>query len=117
MKRISELQTQYSSIYDKKKICSYDIEQIYEPTHPIMHQGSRFLFFTKGKGKIKVNDVSYNISKNSVVAIVPWEISEVTEVEESMQFIKIIYNYNFMNQNIKSLYKLNSENFNYFNEL
>lgn len=117
MKRISELQTQYSSIFDKRKICSYDIEQIFEPTHPIMHQGSRFLFFTKGKGTIRINEIPYEIKPNSCIAIVPWEISEVIEVEEPMQFIKVIYNFNFLNQNIKTSYSTVNENINFFNEL
>ena len=55
MNKISELQTQYSSMFDKRKICSYDVEQILELTHLIMHQNSRFLYFTKGKGTIKLN--------------------------------------------------------------
>lgn len=117
MNRISELQTQYSSIFDKRKICSYDIEQIFEPTHPIMHQGSRFLFFTKGTGTIRINEISYDIKPNTCVAIVPWEISEISEVLEPMQFIKIIYNFNFLSQNIKTSYSTVSENINFYNEL
>ena len=117
MNKISELQTQYSSIFDKRKICSYDIEQVFETTRPIMHQGSRFLFFTKGSGIIKINDISYEIRPNTCVAIVPWEISEISEVREPMQFIKIIYNFNFLNQGVKASYSLTSETVNFFNEL
>ncbi|EFI42293.1 MULTISPECIES: AraC family transcriptional regulator [Peptoniphilus] len=117
MDRISELQTQYSSSFDKRKICSYDIEQINEPTKSIMHQESRFLFFTSGKGIIKINDVPYEVKPNSCVAIVPWVITEVTKVEEPMQFIKIVYNFNFLNRNIKTAYIDAKEQFNLFNEI
>lgn len=117
MNKISELQTQYSSMFDKRKICSYDVEQILELTHLIMHQNSRFLYFTKGKGTIKLNGKSYEILPNSCVAIIPWEISEVTEVLEPLQFIKVIYNFNFLNENIKASYSPLSEEMNFLQEL
>lgn len=117
MDSISELQSQYSSSFDKRKICSYNVEQINEPTKSLMHQESRILFFIKGKGTFKINDVSYKIIPNSCVAIVPWIITEVTEVEEPLQFIKIVYNFNFFNQSIKSVYNSFNDSFDIFNEI
>lgn len=117
MNKTSEIQTQYSSSLDKRKICSYDIEFIQEPTNPIMHQESRLLFFTKGKGIININNTSFNIKANSCVSIAPWVITEITEIEEPLQFIKIVYNFNFLNQNIKSIYTDSNENIKFFKEI
>ncbi|CDZ75090.1 Hypothetical protein ING2D1G_0948 [Peptoniphilus sp. ING2-D1G] len=104
MTNVFELQSQYCSNYDKKKLFSYDIEQIEAPTNSLMHKESRFLFFTKGRGVIKINGVDYEIKPNCCVAIVPWEVTEMIKVEESMQLIKIVYNFNILNQNLKNIY-------------
>ena len=117
MKKITQLQTQYSSSFDKRKICSYDIERIDKPTHPIMHQESRFLYIQKGRGTMIINGSKYELEKNSCVAIVPWTITEVLKVEEPLQFIKIVYNYNFLNNNIKSAYTSIEDKVSFFNNL
>ncbi|RVU54157.1 helix-turn-helix domain-containing protein [Anaerosphaera multitolerans] len=113
----SELQAKYSSSFDEKKICSYNVEEISSPTNPIMHQESRFLFFIEGKGTIKINNICYDIKPYSCVAIVPWTITEVTDVIERLQFIKIVYNFNYFNQSIKSTYNTLDESIDIISEL
>ena len=48
-KELQEIQEQYCSSYDKRKLCSYDVEFIDSDTKPLIHQASRFWFFMKGK--------------------------------------------------------------------
>ncbi|MBO4537658.1 MAG: AraC family transcriptional regulator, partial [Erysipelotrichaceae bacterium] len=94
----SGLQDQFCSSYDKTKLCSYDVEIIKGPTKPLIHQAARFLLFGKGKGVMKINEKSYDLNPGSFAAILPWDSSEVTEVSEPLQFVKIIYSYDFVNQ-------------------
>ena len=97
-KGIGELQGQFCSDYDRRKLCSYDLEVIDGPTKPLVHQAARFLVFISGDAVMNINGVNYHVGAKSFVAILPWESSEITEVKKPLNFIKIIYNYNFANQ-------------------
>ena len=92
------LQDQFASNYDKRKLCSYDIEIIDRPTKPLIHQAARFLLFGQGKGVMNINEKAYDLDACTFVAILPWDTSEVTEVSEPLEFVKIIYNYDYVNQ-------------------
>lgn len=105
----AEIQDQFCSSYDKRKLCSYDVEFIDRPTKPLIHQTSRFLFFTKGEGILQVDGVSYSVKPNTFVAILPWEISIIPQVNKSLEFIKIIYNSDFVTNNMRSNYNTNNE--------
>ena len=74
------VQDQFCSSYDKRKLCSYDIEFIDRPTRPLLHQTSRFLFIEKGNGNIKINGMNYKIIPNTFIAILPWETTEIDVV-------------------------------------
>ncbi len=103
------VQDQFCSSYDKRKLCSYDIEFIDRPTRPLLHQTSRFLFIEKGSGNIKINGVDYKIIPNTFIAILPWETTEINIVDESLQFVKIIYNSDFISQSMKSTYNTSND--------
>ncbi|MBQ6654328.1 MAG: helix-turn-helix transcriptional regulator [Erysipelotrichaceae bacterium] len=94
----SGLQDQFCSDYDKAKLCSYDIEIIDGPTRPLIHQAGRFLLFRQGKGVMKINERAYDISPGSFAAILPWDTSEVTQVSQPLQFVKVIFNFDFVNR-------------------
>ncbi len=94
--RLHEIQDQYCSSYDKRKLCSYDIEFIDGPTKPLIHQTARFWYFLKGKGNLVVEGVDYPIKEDTLVAILPWEATEINEVSEPLHFIKVIFNSNFL---------------------
>ncbi len=85
------IQDNTCSNYDASKLYSFDVEFIDSPTLPLIHQKARFLYFIKGRGEIKVNESPFPIRSNSIVAILPWETSEITRVEEPLEFYKIIY--------------------------
>ena len=90
--RLHEIQDQYCSSYDKRKLCSYDIEFIDGPTKPLIHQTARFWYFLKGKGNLVVEGVDYPIKEDTLVGILPWEATETNEVSEPLHFIKVIFN-------------------------
>jgi len=103
----SEIQDNSCSNYDQTKLCSFDVEFIDAPTKPLLHQKARFLYFLKGSGEIKINETAYEISPKTMVAILPWESSEITRVDEPLQFYKIIYNFDFVARALRVWY--NSE--------
>lgn len=104
MKEMTVIQEQYVSNYDRRKICSYDVEFIDNPTSPIIHQQSRFLFILKGEGKITIDGVEYSIHPHTMIAIMPWTITDITEVNKPLELIKIIYNSDYVNNFVKNIY-------------
>lgn len=109
MSKLIQIQNQFCSDIDHKKFCSFDMEVTESPTKPLIHQTARFLFFMKGKGKIVIDDVEYEIKPYTLVAILPWEITKISEVEEQFQNYKIIYNSEVTNNIIKTLYNTDNE--------
>lgn len=93
---LREIQEQYCSSYDKRKLCSYDIEYIDSETKPLIHTSSRFWFFLSGKATIMINGREYPVKQNSFVAILPWDTTIITKVKEPIHFIKIVYNSEFL---------------------
>lgn len=104
MREITILQEQYASTVDRRKICSYNIEFIDSPTSPLIHQQSRFLFILKGEGKISIDGVEYAMHPHTMIAITPWTITDITEVSKPLEFIKIIYNLDYINNFVKNIY-------------
>jgi AraC-like DNA-binding protein len=102
MNKLAVLQDGYVSEVDRTKICSFDNEVIEKPTRPLIHQAARFLYFKKGYGNIIVDGINYKIIPNTIIAIIPWEISDITEVLETLQFKKIIYDYSYINNSLKN---------------
>lgn len=95
-KDLQEIQEQFCSCYDKRKLCSYDVEFIDNATKPLIHQQSRFWFFLSGKALLTINGKQYPIKKNSMVAIMPWDTTIISNVKEPLHFIKIVYNSDFL---------------------
>lgn len=104
-----ELQQQFCSRLDEKKFYSFDYELIEEATKPILHQEARFLYINRGKGKIKINEMEYEIVDNTVIALLPWDYTEITCVEETIQLYRIIYNHLVINDVMKSLFDITNE--------
>ncbi len=114
---ISKLQKNFSSVLTPLKISSFGVETADKPTTTIIHSAARFWIFTEGKGKITINGVEYKIEKNTMVAIMPWDITIISEVEETFTFYKIVYNYNFINSYLRTMYNPTSVPLSLFNDI
>ena len=70
---------------------------------------SKLFFFSKGTGKIKVYEREYEIIPNTLLAVFPWEIVEITKVNESLEIMEISYNsiFNSLILNVLNRYKKN----------
>ena len=96
--RQTTMQDGWVSASDPGRLCSFDYEAIQRPTKALLHQAARFLYIRRGRGVIEIDGTPYELVPNTIVAITPWEISDVTEVSETLQFIKIIYDYRLFPQ-------------------
>lgn len=103
MRERATLQSQYCSDIDIKQICSFDYEVIENKTQSLYHQVPRFLYIRKGKAKFKVDTEVYDIEENCLVSILPWDRTEVIEVEETLQFEVIKYNYDIVANVVRSV--------------
>ncbi|MDO5088456.1 MAG: AraC family transcriptional regulator, partial [Leptotrichiaceae bacterium] len=106
---INELDLQYHRNYKHYKLYSFNIEYIETPVKPTIHSASKLLFFSEGIGKVKVYDREYNIIPDTMLAVFPWEIVEITEVKETMKIMTVSYNSVFSNLilNVLNKYKKN----------
>ncbi len=109
MEKKTELQYQFCSRLDDRKLCSYDREIIDEKTSPILHMTSRVLFVKKGSGIMKVNEKEYPITENTLINLMPFDCTEVVKVDKTLQYIVIKYNFVVINEVFKSLFNVDNE--------
>lgn len=114
---IIKVQAGCCSVFDVQKLCSVDNEVIELPTKPLIHQAARFLFIKEGKGIIKIQGKEYRLSKGKIASFVPWEITEVVEVTETIQFVILKYNYDILNQILKSFFYIGNETVDIFKKI
>ncbi len=103
MNRPAAMQDNLSASNDPAAICSFDYEAIQAPTKPLIHQSARFIYIKRGRGTIEVGGVSYDIVPNMLVAVTPWTITEITKVEQTLQLILIVYDYQYINSMLKGV--------------
>lgn len=103
LNRPAALQDNLSASSDPAAICSFDYEAIQAPTKPLIHQSARFIYIKRGKGVIEVGGEPYDIRPDTLVAVTPWTITEITRVEQTLQFMFIVYDYHYINSMLKGI--------------
>lgn len=111
------IQNSYKANLDDKSIASINIETDYKPTKPLLHKKSRFLLVLSGKGKIKIQSKVHEMKAGTMISLLPWQISEIIEVEEALCYYLLVYNFDFINQITKRDLNINNENFDLINKL
>lgn len=109
MAKIVPMQSLYCSMQDENKICSFDIEVLTEPTTPLIHPMSRFWLINSGEGTLMLNNRAYHLKPGTVVSVLPWQISDITQVESPIQFFVMAYYFDNVNEIIKTFYNPGSE--------
>lgn len=117
MKRQIEIQNKENSTLKENSIYSMDREIISEQTEGLFHQSARFLLIHKGKGKIRIQNKIYEINNKTIICILPWQYSEVIEVNKTIQYFILKYNFDSVNKIIKSFYNLDTENLSLINSI
>lgn len=100
---ISNIQTKISTISDLSKICSFEVEFQDKSTTTLIHSTARLLLIKRGKGKFIINGVEYLIEKNTMISILPWDITTITDVTEDLEFYKIVYNFQIINDDLRNI--------------
>lgn len=100
------MQDLYFSDYDSHKLCQFYYEVLDKPTTPIIHQMSRFWLINKGKGILKLQGKEYELKPGTLVSVLPWQVSDIVQVDSSIQYFLLVYYFDGVNDIIKSLYNL-----------
>lgn len=102
MKDLAAMQSFERSRLDRSKLCSFDNEIIEAPTFPLIHQEARILYICEGHGIIRVQGRDIELRPDTLLAILPWQITVVTEVDEPLQYHLVIYNLHTLNRYIRA---------------
>ncbi len=108
-KKYITLQDSFSSSMTESNLISFDIQSDNGKTLPLMHKHSRFLYILEGEGKIKIQDKVYKMAPGAVISILPWQTSEIIEVEKNISYYLLVYSFNLINIYTKSQLNLNKE--------
>lgn len=109
MGNLIQIQSSLRSRQDPGKFCSYNVEVIDRPTTPLIHKSARLWLIEKGTGKVKIQEREHNLTAGMLVSILPWQITEITEVTETLTCHFVIYNFEIVNDVIKNYYNIQNE--------
>lgn len=105
MYRTIRVQPATRSHLNISKPCSLDREVIREPTTPLIHSEARIWLIHSGRGVLKLQGETYTLEPGDVVCILPWQITDVTQVEAPLQYSLLIYDLDSVNRLMKAFYE------------
>ena len=106
MSNIIKMQDLYFSDYDSHRLCQFYYEVLDKPTTPIIHQMSRFWLINTGRGVLKLQGKDYELNTGTMVSVLPWQVSDIVQVDSPIQYFLLVYYFDGVNDIIKSLYNL-----------
>lgn len=109
MPEIVPMQSLYGSLQEEKKICSFDIEVISEPTTPLIHPMSRFWMVDSGEGELMLNNRRYPLRPGTLVSVLPWQITDIVEVRSPLRLLILVYYFDSVHEIIKTFYNPGNE--------
>lgn len=101
---ITTIQDKFASALDRRQVCSFDVEFVDNQTSPLIHSAARFLYFLEGVCTFSLNGIDYEIIPNTLVSIMPWDITVIKDVKEPLTFQKVVYNSDFINGYLRTIY-------------
>lgn len=113
----TRLEEKFESHFDLSNLVTYEYEFANSTTKPLIHQQARFLLFTRGSGTFVLNSKEYKVKKNSIALIIPWDISEIKEVDQPLDFIKIVFNYSAFTQYLTEMEIFTENNSSFYKEI
>lgn len=105
-----EIQKTFNRQDREGDIISFDVEVDYTKTTPLLHKESRFLYILEGEGKIKVLDREFDLSPGVIIALLPWQISEIVEITKPLSYYLLVYSFEVLNEVIKKTLNVSNEN-------
>lgn len=113
----SDIQKKISATSDLSKIAYFEVEFQDRPTTALIHSTARLLLFKKGYGKFLINGQEYPIRPHTMIVILPWDITTITEVSEDLEFYKIVYNFSIINDSFRNICNLRHKQINSIDEV
>jgi len=98
----AEIQPFDRSRTDYSELLSLDLQTVSAPTLPLIHQEARFLYILSGRGTILVQGRPIELVPDMLLSILPWQITEVTDVAEPLHFYLLVYDIRLLNRYIQS---------------
>lgn len=108
MTKLVPIQSIYCSNEDETRLCSFDVEVLSAPTTPLIHPMSRLWLINEGEGTLLLNDKEYHLTKGTLVSVLPWQITDITDVKSPIQFFVMAYYFDNINEIIKTFYNPDS---------
>ncbi len=108
MSKLVPIQSIFCSNEDETSLCSFDTEVISSPTTPLIHPMSRLWLINSGEATLILNGKEYQLTKGSLVSVLPWQISDIVNVEAPLQFYVVAYYFDNINELIKTFYNPDS---------
>ena len=105
-----EIQKTFNRQDREGDIVSFDVEVDYTKTTPLLHKESRFLYILEGEGKIKVLDREFDLRPGVIIALLPWQISEIVEITKPLSYYLLVYSFEVLNEVIKKTLNVSNEN-------
>lgn len=93
MKKTLTMQSITRSRLDRSRVCSFDEEIVTAPTKPLIHMDARLLYFRAGKGTLRLQGEEFPAEAGTLATILPWQVSEITAVEQTLQYSLIVYHF------------------------
>ena len=93
MKQTIALQTPGRSELDQSSLFSYDQLTAARPTAPVIHRDARFLLVRSGSGILRLQGREYPLAPGTLAAILPWQIIEITRVDEPVTYSLMAYHF------------------------
>lgn len=104
------IQENHQALQTSSEVLILDVQSDSQPTQPLLHKQSRFLYILEGEGKIKIEDNVYELHPNTVISMLPWQVSEIVEVTKQLTYYLLVFDFNMMNLYFKNEMNVNSDN-------
>ena len=103
MAELIKLQSELRSQVSRNKLYAFNMEVISKPTDPLIHQEARFWLINKGEATARIHGKTIRLEPGSLVAVLPWEITEILEVKVPLQYYIVVYHFDSISILIKAL--------------
>lgn len=111
------IQEKFTDLQDRRQLCTFTSEFIDTPTSPLIHSSARIIHVIDGEAIFFLNGREYHIYKDSVISILPWDISIVKDIIEPLTIERYVYNSEFVNGYLRDLFNPKNKRLDFYNNI
>lgn len=105
----TRIQASYEAQLSDKNLVLFDVQTDSAPTEPLLHRESRFLYVLSGQGKIRIQQSIHEMRPGVLLALQPWQLSEIIQVDAPLTYNLLIYKFDAINYLMKHAFNLDEE--------